>query len=215
MTAWLLVPILRRWRARRPDVQLDLMEFTSSDKMVEILMGGEADLVVGSEPTGTTAHLEVLGDEEMVVMASAGHRFADQPSVTVGDLIDEPFVSLHTGQRKRRLGRSVRRLPPGLPHPRAAHPKPSYRGLAGRRGHGRLHRPHLRPGSPARRDRATPGTPRASCRRRHHGDAVRCAGRPIPSRSAAARSAGRQYRRLAGFRTPPRGAKGSKGTNVA
>jgi DNA-binding transcriptional LysR family regulator len=28
----------------------------------------------------------------MVVIASAGHRFADQPSVTVGDLIDEPFV---------------------------------------------------------------------------------------------------------------------------
>ncbi|MFE4997430.1 LysR family transcriptional regulator [Streptomyces mirabilis] len=83
MTVWLLLPVLRRWRTRRPDVQLDLMEFTSSDTMVEILMAGEADLVVGPEPTGTTA---------MVVVAAGDHRFASQPSVTVDELLDEPFV---------------------------------------------------------------------------------------------------------------------------
>ncbi|MET7979156.1 LysR family transcriptional regulator [Streptomyces mirabilis] len=92
MTVWLLLPVLRRWRTRRPDVQLDLMEFTSSDTMVEILMAGEADLVVGPEPTGTTAYLEQLGDEEMVVVAAGDHRFASQPSVTVDELLDEPFV---------------------------------------------------------------------------------------------------------------------------
>lgn len=92
MTVWLLVPVLRRWRAQRPDVQLDLMEFTSSDKMVEILMADQADLVIGPEPTSTTAHLEVLGDEEMVVVASDAHRFASRPSVTVADLAGEPFV---------------------------------------------------------------------------------------------------------------------------
>ncbi|MCZ4602446.1 LysR family transcriptional regulator [Streptomyces sp. Lzd4kr] len=92
MTVWLLVPVLRRWRARRPDVQLDLMEFTSSDKMVEVLMAGRANLVIGPEPTATSAHMEVLGDEEMVVIASTGHRFAAQGSVAVTDLVGEPFV---------------------------------------------------------------------------------------------------------------------------
>lgn len=92
MTVWLLVPVLRRWRTHRPDVQLDLMEFTSSDKMIELLMADQADIVVGPEPTGTSAYLEVLGDEEMVVVAAAGHRFAGQPSVKVTDLVNEPFV---------------------------------------------------------------------------------------------------------------------------
>lgn len=92
MTIWLLVPVLRRWRARRPDVHIDLMEFTSSDAMVEILMAGEADLVVGPEPTGTTAYVENLGDEEIVVVSHSEHRFARQSSVTVDELIGEPFV---------------------------------------------------------------------------------------------------------------------------
>lgn len=92
MTAWLLVPVLRRWRARRPDVRLDLMESTSADRMVEHLAAGGTDLVVGPEPTGTTAHVEVLGREEMVVACFAAHSFASQSSVTVKELGDEPFV---------------------------------------------------------------------------------------------------------------------------
>ncbi|MFE0438755.1 LysR family transcriptional regulator [Streptomyces nigra] len=92
MTVWLLVPILGRWSRERPDVQVDLMEFTSSDKMVEILTAGQADMVVGPAPSGTTACMEVLGDEEMVVVASATHRFAGQSSVSVAQLADEPFV---------------------------------------------------------------------------------------------------------------------------
>ncbi|MCZ4602406.1 LysR family transcriptional regulator [Streptomyces sp. Lzd4kr] len=92
MTVWLLVPVLRRWHHLRPDVHLDVMEFTSSDKMVEVLMADQADVVVGPEPTGTTAHMETLGDEEMVVVAPAAHRFASQTSVTVDELAGEPFV---------------------------------------------------------------------------------------------------------------------------
>ncbi|MFJ1595945.1 LysR family transcriptional regulator [Streptomyces sp. NPDC088261] len=92
MTVWLLVSLLRRWRSRRPEVRIDLMEFTSTDAMVEILMAGEADLVVGPEPTGTTAHVERLGDEEMLVVCPEEHRFAGRSSVRVEDLVGEPFV---------------------------------------------------------------------------------------------------------------------------
>ncbi|WP_433445901.1 LysR family transcriptional regulator [Streptomyces sp. CA-142005] len=92
MTAWLLVPVLRRWRTRWPDVRLDLLEFTSADRMVEHLMADGTDLVVGPEPTATSAHVEVLGREEMVVVTSSGHPFADRESVSVPDLAREPFV---------------------------------------------------------------------------------------------------------------------------
>lgn len=92
MTAWLLVPVLRRWRARRPDVRLDLTEFSSADRMVEHLVAGGTDLVVGPEPTSTTAHVELLGQEEMVVVTSSSHAFASQGSVAVKELHGEPFV---------------------------------------------------------------------------------------------------------------------------
>jgi DNA-binding transcriptional LysR family regulator len=92
MTAWLLVPVFRAWRARRPEVELELLEFTSADRMVAHLMAGGTDLVVGPEPTGTTAHVDVLGDEEMVVVCPAGHPFEARQAVPVADLAGEPFV---------------------------------------------------------------------------------------------------------------------------
>jgi DNA-binding transcriptional LysR family regulator len=97
MTAWLLVPVLRRWRSRRPDVHLDLKEFTSSDQMVEELEAGAADLVVGPRPTSVSAHVEVLAQEEMVVVAAEHHRFADRSSVAVPELAAEPFVHYDPG----------------------------------------------------------------------------------------------------------------------
>jgi DNA-binding transcriptional LysR family regulator len=95
MTAWLLVPVLRHWCSHRPDVQLDLEEFTSSDRMEEHLAAGNADFGVGPRPTETSLRVDVLGGEDILVVAPGGHRFAALSSVTVEDLAKEPFVHYH------------------------------------------------------------------------------------------------------------------------
>ena len=92
MTAWLLVPVLRHWRSRRPDVHLDLSEFTSSDAMVAAMEEHRADIAIGPCPTRTDAHVEVFGEEEVVVVASTAHAFARQSTVPVRVLESEPFV---------------------------------------------------------------------------------------------------------------------------
>jgi DNA-binding transcriptional LysR family regulator len=92
MTAWVLVPVLRSWRRRFPDVELDLKEYTSSDRMLEELLGGRADIVVGPPPTRTDEHVEVLGSEEIVIVASPEHRFARMHAVTLAELSAEPLV---------------------------------------------------------------------------------------------------------------------------
>jgi DNA-binding transcriptional LysR family regulator len=92
MTAWVLVPVLRFWRRRFPDVELDLKEYTSSDRMLEVLLGGGADIVVGPPPTMTDEHVEVLGSEEIVVVASPEHRFAKMQAVPLAELAAEPLV---------------------------------------------------------------------------------------------------------------------------
>src|SRR6202042_2715475 len=58
MTAWVLVPVLRSWRRRFPQVELDLKEDTSADAMLEVLTGGRADVIVGPRPTRTDERAE-------------------------------------------------------------------------------------------------------------------------------------------------------------
>jgi DNA-binding transcriptional LysR family regulator len=95
MTAWVLVPVLRHWRRRFPDVELDLKEYTSADRMQEVLLAGEADIAVGPRPTRTDEHTELLGREEIVLVASPEHRFAGLACVPLAELATEPLVHYH------------------------------------------------------------------------------------------------------------------------
>src|SRR5215467_12536589 len=61
MTAWVLVPVLRSWRRRFPGVELDLKEYTSADRMLDVLLAGEADIIVAPQPTPTDEYADVLG----------------------------------------------------------------------------------------------------------------------------------------------------------
>jgi DNA-binding transcriptional LysR family regulator len=92
MTAWLLVPVLRAWRRRFPDVELDLKEYSSADQMLDVLLADGTDITVGPRPTRTDEHVEVLGREEIVVVASAEHRFAGLHAVPLAELAAEPLV---------------------------------------------------------------------------------------------------------------------------
>ncbi|NMO55518.1 LysR family transcriptional regulator [Actinoplanes sp. TBRC 11911] len=92
MTPWLLTRAIREWRLRHPEVDFELSEFTSADRMDEFLSAGHADLIVGPRPTETSHHVELLGREEMVVVASGTHPFAGLPSVAVAALAGEPFI---------------------------------------------------------------------------------------------------------------------------
>ena len=92
MTAWVLVPVLRSWRRRFPDVELDLKEDTSADRMLDVLHGGGADIIVGPPPTLTDEHVDVLGSEEIVVVASEEHRFSHMDAVPLAELSAEPLV---------------------------------------------------------------------------------------------------------------------------
>jgi len=107
MTAWVLVPVLRSWRRRLPDVELDLKEYTSADRMLEELRGGGTDVTVGPRPTAAATasatasaadgHIEVLGREEVVVVASPEHRFAGMDAVPLAELSAEPLVHYNRG----------------------------------------------------------------------------------------------------------------------
>jgi DNA-binding transcriptional LysR family regulator len=97
MTGWLLAPALRSWRHRFPDVEIDLKEYTSADRMLEVLRAGDADITVAPSPTKTEEHVELLGTEEVVVVAAPGHRFAGMDAVPLSELRGEPLVHYAPG----------------------------------------------------------------------------------------------------------------------
>jgi DNA-binding transcriptional LysR family regulator len=92
MTAWLLVPVLREWRRQFPDVELDLKEYTSADQMLNVLLAGGADITVAPPATANDEHTEVLGGEEIVVIAAPEHRFSAMDAVPLAELAAEPLV---------------------------------------------------------------------------------------------------------------------------
>ncbi|XVV15034.1 LysR substrate-binding domain-containing protein [Actinoplanes sp. CA-131856] len=92
MTNWLLTPTMRQWRLKHPEVHFELSEFVSADAMDRFLSAGDADLIVGPRPTATNHHVELLGREEMVVVAAAGHHFADEAAISLAEVAKEPFI---------------------------------------------------------------------------------------------------------------------------
>jgi DNA-binding transcriptional LysR family regulator len=97
MTAWVLVPVLRSWRRRFPDVELDLKEYTSADRMLDVLLEGGTDITVGPRPRRTDEHTEMLGREEIVAVASPEHRFSGMDAVPLAELTAEPLVHYDRG----------------------------------------------------------------------------------------------------------------------
>jgi DNA-binding transcriptional LysR family regulator len=60
--------------------------------MAELIDNGRTDIAMGPRPTSTEAHVEVFGQEEVVVVAAAGHRFAQIAGVSVAEIASEQFV---------------------------------------------------------------------------------------------------------------------------
>jgi DNA-binding transcriptional LysR family regulator len=92
ITAWVLPPVLRKWRNERPAVELELSELRSADQMVHALEAGAADIAICPRPSFTYAHLQLLGRDEMVVVSSGVHPFADRAAVPPADLEGERFI---------------------------------------------------------------------------------------------------------------------------
>src|SRR5215208_1261153 len=68
----LLPPVLKRWRARHPDLIVRLHEHRDGPLLAEAVAQGAADLGIGPRPDGWTGPLESLGEEELVVILPPG-----------------------------------------------------------------------------------------------------------------------------------------------
>jgi DNA-binding transcriptional LysR family regulator len=121
MTAWILLPVLRDWRRRFPQVELAVQEHATAELMLEAARFEETDLSIGPGLAGQDHCVEVLGQEEIVVVASAEHRLAALSAVSRAELADELLVHYGAGG----LGEPAvgRRHLPGRPMLHTASPQ--------------------------------------------------------------------------------------------
>jgi LysR family transcriptional regulator for metE and metH len=84
-----LPPLLIRYRRRFPRVEVRI-DVASTGRPVENLLAGKIDLaIVSSAVTDRRLATRVVFDDELMVMASRHHRFAQQAHVKLSDMRDE------------------------------------------------------------------------------------------------------------------------------
>ncbi|MEU4209304.1 LysR family transcriptional regulator [Streptomyces sp. NPDC026206] len=88
-----LPPVFARWRREFPGVRLHLHEYTTTEELREHMERGVADLAIGPRPEGWPGPVVSLGEEEIVLITSAGDPLTERPGpVQVAELAGRAWV---------------------------------------------------------------------------------------------------------------------------
>jgi DNA-binding transcriptional LysR family regulator len=91
------------FKREHPSVEIELQQLSAVD-MPRALRAQDVDFCVASQPVPNAGlQSAVLLDEAVLVVTPLDHPLASRPSVTVADLVDEPFVIARKGHWQRRL----------------------------------------------------------------------------------------------------------------
>lgn len=99
-----LIPdLIGAFRLQAPSITFTLMQ-NHSYSLIEHLDAGELDLCLLAEPTETKLpiHWTPLWSEELFAVVPLGHRLADQESILLAEIANEPFIFLKKGYALRR-----------------------------------------------------------------------------------------------------------------
>jgi len=87
-----LPTILKHFRREHPGVRLVLSEMTTAEQQ-QALPGGEVDVGIGREPSGSPELVEVpIASESLVVALPSNHPLTSRPRLQLAELAEEPFL---------------------------------------------------------------------------------------------------------------------------
>lgn len=88
---------LARWMAQNPQIDIDLKE-RPSNEIARAIAGGFADIGILSDAVETdTLQLLPFTIDRLVVIAPADHTICQKKSLSLADILHEPFVGLSAG----------------------------------------------------------------------------------------------------------------------
>jgi DNA-binding transcriptional LysR family regulator len=95
--AW-LPPFLARYQAEHPALHLQVKAAGSGDLRKGVRSGVmDVCFAFGAGPFEPDLHHEPVAEEDLVIIAPPGHRFAGQDVIQAEDLVNEPFLVTETG----------------------------------------------------------------------------------------------------------------------
>ncbi len=98
----LFAPIFAAYRSRYPGIDIRLVEHGSS-RLEELLLAGELDLAASLLPISDGFEWQDVRREPLVALLAPGHPLAQQESVTLAALKEEPFILFEAGFALNRI----------------------------------------------------------------------------------------------------------------
>ncbi len=99
---YILPPLLGRFKKAYPEVRVTLTQKDTAQVIKDTIEGRVELGVVGASPQEVQLQQKKLMDDEMFVVVPAGHKWANRDTITVKELIKEPFVMREPGSGTRR-----------------------------------------------------------------------------------------------------------------
>lgn len=104
--AYILPPALARLATQNPDLHVRVT-IENTEQVVSSLREGRADVgFVEGDVAAPELVLHPLREDELVVIAPIGHRFADEDEIALDELRREPFVLREPGSGTRQVAES-------------------------------------------------------------------------------------------------------------
>ncbi|MFH1079318.1 MAG: selenium metabolism-associated LysR family transcriptional regulator [Pseudomonadota bacterium] len=98
---YILPHVLSRFRKVHPGTRVTVQS-ADSEEVLNMILNGEKELgIIGKRPSRGKLETEPLWQDRLVLTVPAGHRWAGKPSVSLPEVMEEPFIVREKGSATR------------------------------------------------------------------------------------------------------------------
>lgn len=98
---YILPHLLGRFGKMHPGIHITVQSADSEDAL-EMILNGEQEIgIIGKKPSRGKLSVEPLWRDRLVLAVPGNHRWAGKPSVTLAEIVEEPFITREKGSGTR------------------------------------------------------------------------------------------------------------------
>lgn len=100
---YILPHVLSRFCKAHPGIRITVQS-ADSEEVLNMILTGEKELgIIGKKPSRGKLEAEPLWQDRLVLTVPAGHRWAGKPSVSLPELMEEPFIVREKGSATQEI----------------------------------------------------------------------------------------------------------------
>jgi len=100
---YILPHVLSRFRRAHPGIRINVQS-ADSEEVLNMILNGEKELgIIGKRPSRGKLEAEPLWQDRLVLTVPAGHRWTAKPSVSLPEIMEEPFIVREKGSGTREI----------------------------------------------------------------------------------------------------------------